>query len=116
MEKDIVPFQKVVFYDSLDSMLMGLTSGEVTALSVPDCTAKYLCAANDQVKQVILYHPEKGEGFSQDLLNMLSNGYSFMMLEENSDLRDQFDQAIDEMKEDGTLRPTSQMQPRVVKQ
>jgi ABC-type amino acid transport substrate-binding protein len=70
---------------------------------VPDCTAKYLCAANDQVEQAILYLPEKAEGFAQELLNALSNGYSFMMLEENSDLRDQFNQAIAEMKEDGTL-------------
>ena len=92
-----------VFYDSLDAMLMGLMSGEVSALNVPDCTAQYLCAANDQVEQSVLYHPEKAEGFSQDLLNRLSNGYSFMMLEENSELRDQFDQAIDEMKADGTL-------------
>jgi ABC-type amino acid transport substrate-binding protein len=94
---------KSTFYDSLDAMLMGLMSGEVDALNVPDCTAKYLCAENDQVKQKTLYHPEKAEGFSQELLNHLSNGYSFMMLEENSDLRDQFDQAIAEMKEDGTL-------------
>ena len=94
---------KSTFYDSLDAMLMGLTSGEVTALNVPDCTAKYLCAENDQVKQKTLYHPEKAEGFAQDLIGALCNGYSFMMLEENSDLRDQFDQAIDEMKADGTL-------------
>jgi ABC-type amino acid transport substrate-binding protein len=103
VEKDAVPFQEIVFYDSLDAMLMGLTSGEVSALSVPDCTARYLCAANDQVEQLILYHPEKAEGFTQDLLPVLSNGYSFMMLEENSELRDQFDQVIAEMKEDGTL-------------
>ena len=88
VEKDAVPFQEIVFYDSLDAMLMGLTSGEVSALSVPDCTARYLCAANDQVEQLILYHPDKAEGFTQDLLPVLSNGYSFMMLEENSELRD----------------------------
>ena len=63
----------------------------------------HLCAANDQVEQAVLYHPEKAEGFAQDLLDQLCNGYSFMMLEENSELRDQFDQAIAEMKEDGTL-------------
>jgi ABC-type amino acid transport substrate-binding protein len=94
---------KVVFYDSLDAMLMGLMSGEVDALNVPDCTAKYLTNSNDQIKQSILYHPEKAEEFSQNLLNRICNGYSFMMLEENSDLRDQFDQVIAEMKEDGTL-------------
>ena len=103
LEKGVGPFDTVIFYDSLDAMLMGLTSGEVTALSVPDCTAKYLCAANDQVEQAVLYHPEKAEGFALDVLTRLCNGYSFMMLEENSDLKDQFDQAIAEMKSDGTL-------------
>lgn len=88
----------------LEAMLMGLTSGEVVALSVPDCTARYLCAANDQVQQVVLYHPEKAEGFARDMVDVLCNGYSFMMLEENSDLRDQFDQVIAEMKEDGKLK------------
>ena len=93
----------MVPYDSLDAMLMGLTSGEVDYIDVPDSTARYLCRANDQVKQAVLYHPEKVEGFSQELVDRLSNGYSFMMLEENSDLRDQFDQVIAEMKKDGTL-------------
>lgn len=74
-----------------------------SALAMPDCTAKYLTSVNDQVRQSILYHPEKAEGFSQSLLNILCNGYSFMMLEENSDLRDQFDQVTDEMRSDGTL-------------
>lgn len=97
------PLQNIIFYDSLDTMLMGLQSGEVSALDIPDCTAKYLCAVNDEVKQIILYHPEKAEGFSQNLLDRLSNGYSFMMLEENSALRDQFDQVIAEMAADGTL-------------
>ena len=95
--------QNTIFYDSLDAMLMGLMAGEVSAIDVPDCTAHYLCAVNDQIKQIIFFHPEKAEGFSQRLLGRISNGYSFMMLEKNSDLRDQFDQAIAEMKADGTL-------------
>ena len=103
LDQSGAPFQKVVFYDSLDSMLMGLISGEVDTLNVPDSTAKYLSSVNDQVKQISFYYPEKAEGFSQDLLDQICNGYSFMMLEENSDLRDQFDQVIAEMKEDGTL-------------
>ena len=103
LDQSGAPFQKVVFYDSLDSMLMGLISGEVDTLNVPDSTAKYLSSVNDQVKQISFYYPEKAEGFSQDLLDQICNGYSFMMLEENSDLRDQFDQVVAEMKEDGAL-------------
>ena len=93
----------MVPYDTLDAMLMGLLSGEVGEIEVPDCTAKYLCAVNDRVKQRVLYHPEKAEGFSKDLIDKLDSGYSFLMLEENSSLRDQFDQVIEAMKADGTL-------------
>ena len=78
--EQVTPIQDNVFYDSLDAMLMSLTSGEVGVLSVPDSTAKYLTNVNDQVKQVVFWYPEKAEGFSQDLLNWIGNGYSFMML------------------------------------
>ena len=98
------PVVNVIFYDSLNAMLFGLQSGEISAMTLPDCTAKYLTSANDQLKQPILYYPEKAEEFSQDLLNVLCNGYSFMMLEENIELRDQFNQVIEEMKKDGTMK------------
>ena len=103
IDEPAAPLETTVFYDSLDAMLLGLLSGEVSALSMPDCTAKYLTNVNDQVRQSIIYYPEKAEGFSKVLLNHLCNGYSFMMLEENSDLRDQFDQVTEEMRSDGTL-------------
>ncbi len=98
-----LPRTHMIPYDTLDAMLMGLLSGEVREIEVPDCTAKYLCAVNDRVKQAMLYHPEKADEFSQDLLGRLGSGYSFMMLEKNSGLRDQFDQVIEAMKADGTL-------------
>ena len=98
-----IPRTHMIPYDSLDAMLMGLLSGEINAIEVPDCTAKYLCAVNDRVKQAVFFHPEKADEFSQDLIGWLGSGYSFMMLEKNSGLRDQFDQAIEAMKADGTL-------------
>ena len=101
--REKIPQNDVILYDSMDAMLMSLMSGEVIGLNVPSSTAQYLCAVNDRVEQDILYHPEKAEGFSQDLLNRICIGYSFMMLEKSSDLRDQFDKAIEEMKADGTM-------------
>ena len=98
-----IPRTHMIPYDSLDAMLMGLLSGEVNAIEVPDCTARYLCAVNDRVKQAVFFHPEKADEFSKNLINRLGSGYSFMMLEENSGLRDQFDQVIEAMKADGTL-------------
>ena len=46
-----IPRTHMIPYDSLDAMLMGLLSGEINAIEVPDCTAKYLCAVNDRVKR-----------------------------------------------------------------
>jgi hypothetical protein len=99
----VIPLTHMVPYDTLDAMLMGLLSGEVDVIEIPDCTAKYLCAVNDRVKQAAFFHPEKADEFSQDLIDRLGSGYSFLLLEENSGLRDQFDQAIEAMKADGTL-------------
>lgn len=97
------PRTKMIAYDSLDALFMALQTGEINAVDVPSCTARYMCAVNDQVKQAVLYHPEKAQGFSQDLLDRLCSGYSFMMLEENTELRDQFNEAISAMKTDGAL-------------
>ena len=103
LTEHVIPATDLVPYDTLDAMLMGLLSGEVDVIEIPDCTARYLCAVNDRVKQAAFFHPEKADEFSQDLIDKLGSGYSFLLLEENSGLRDQFDQVIEAMKADGTL-------------
>jgi ABC-type amino acid transport substrate-binding protein len=50
------------------------------------------------------YHPEKATGISELALSTLSNGYAFMLKEENVALRDELDAQITAMKEDGTLQ------------
>ena len=90
-------------YDSLNSMLMGLQSGEVIAIKVPYYTARYLCATNDNLA-TLEYHPENAVGVASFAINALSDGFSFMMKEENAALRDEFDAQIKAMKADGTLK------------
>ena len=101
-----VPDGKPVYhyYDSLNAMLMGLQAGEVIAIKVPSYTAKYLCAADDTLMAVSEYHPEKATPTTEWALSLFSDGYSFMMKEENAALRDAFDAQITAMKEDGTLQ------------
>ena len=101
-----VPDGKPVFhyYDSLNAMLMGLQAGEVIAIKVPYYTAKYLCAADDTLMAISEYHPEKATPTTEWALSLFSDGYSFMMKEENAALRDAFDAQITAMKEDGTLQ------------
>ena len=94
---------QVRFYDTMDALLMALQAGEIDAIQAPKSTADYLCATNDRLVQPSVFNFPESDDFVQDLLNRISDGYAFMMLEANADLRDQFDQAIADMKADGTL-------------
>ena len=91
-------------YDSLNAMLMGLQSQEVNFIIVPWSTGKYLCSVNDELKMTTEYHPENATKATDWALSRISDGYSFMMKKENTELRDTFDAQITAMKEDGTLQ------------
>lgn len=82
---------------------MALQAGEIDAIQTPKSTADYLCGANDQLVQPGIFTFPDSDAFIQDLLNRFSDGYAFMMLEANANLRDQFNQAIADMRADGTL-------------
>ena len=92
------------YYDTLDAMLMALQAGEVKGISVPYYTGKYLCALNEGIRTSAEYHPEKVTESARKALDRISDGYSFMMKEDNAELRDTFDAQIAAMKEDGTLQ------------
>ena len=92
------------YYDTLDALLMALQAGELDGVNVPYYTARYLCSTNDGLKLREEFHPENVSGVSEFALSVLSDGFSFMMKEENAELRDAFDAQITAMKEDGTLQ------------
>ena len=92
------------YYDTLEGMLMALQSGELNSINVPYYTARYLCSINDNLKLRAEYHPEKANEFCAWVLSILSDGYSFMMKEDNAELRDAFNAQLTAMKEDGTLQ------------
>ena len=91
-------------YDSLNALLMALQSGEVGDIKLPYYTARYLCSTNTGLKIREEYYPEKATGVAEWALSILSDGYSFMMKEDNTELRDAFDTQIAAMKDDGTLQ------------
>jgi ABC-type amino acid transport substrate-binding protein len=94
----------VKFYDTLDSMVLGLLSGEIISFDIYSCVAKYICARNDQLVNYVTYDTTSDRsGFVAEVLDRFSNGFSFMMLESKTALRDEFNQAIEAMKADGTL-------------
>ena len=94
---------QIRFYDTTDALLMALQAGEIDAIQASKSTADYLCGTNDRLVQPSVFNFPESDAFVQDLLNRISDGYAFMMLEANADLRDQFDRAIADMKADGTL-------------
>ena len=95
---------EIRFYDSRNALLLALGSGEVKVIKVPYYTARYFCSTNDRMMITADYYPEKATGIAAWALGLLSDGYSFMLKEENTALRDEFDAQITAMKEDGTLQ------------
>ena len=80
----------VHFYNSLMTMLMGLRSGKVDEIILPESTGRYVMNLNSNYQ---------GENYT----SMFTLRLSFGFLEGNEKLRDEFNAAISAMREDGTL-------------
>ncbi len=103
-EESISRRKKTVYFDSLEAMLMSLMSGDLYGIRVPYYTGKYLCTTNDQLEMKRDYHPEKMTPAAQWIVDRVSDGYSFMMKEENAALLEAFNTQIKAMQQDGTLQ------------
>lgn len=78
------------YFDDLDSMLLALNNGKVDAIETVKCTAEYIKNRNDNVD----YADSKGLEFCN---------YSMMTMQENSEVFNILNNAITEIKADGTL-------------
>lgn len=95
----------VIFYDELNEMLLGLKVGDISGMEVYGKVAGYLCATNDDLCMLInTDNPAETDCSAIPLYqNMVRNDFAFMLMKGREALRDEFNKAIDEMKEDGTL-------------
>lgn len=96
----------IVYFDTLDAMLMALNAGDVNYISIFSTTAAYLCANDDRPIQLLSYQgvEDAESAFVRRMFkDVLSNDFAFMMLEGNEALRDEFSAAIADIKADGTL-------------
>ena len=93
----------VIFYDTLDAMLMALQAEDIGVAEVPQCTADYLCAQNDKIVARGRFDLSNANGFTKRVAARLGVGYAFMTTEDKTALRDELDAALTEMKADGTL-------------
>ena len=62
-----------------------------------------LISSNDSFKEEDLYAQATKEETKQAIDAVYSDGFSFMLTEDNKDLRDELNKAITDMKQDGTL-------------
>ena len=100
---DSITEPRVIFYDTLDAMLMALEAGDIDSAEVPVCVADYLCAHNDKLTTRGSFDLSNADDFTKQVAYRLGAGFSFLTTEDKADIRDVLDQAITEMKADGTL-------------
>ena len=95
----------IVYYDTLDALLMALNAGDINNIEIYQSVARYLCATNDNlVIGASLDTGKASETFAELVQNGINgNDFAFLMMEDNAALRDEFNAAIADMKADGTL-------------
>ena len=100
-----VPEADVIFYDNLGAMQMALESADIDGMEIPKSTADYLIANNDKMQ--MRFGSGKFDQLNEEdqrfIERLYSTGFAFMMREDSEQLRDDFDDALEDMKEDGTL-------------
>lgn len=101
---------QIKFYDSLNAMLMALNSGEVDAIFVHNAVADYLCARDDELFYINKFVAPDAEGYAGASLTarLVENGFhsdefAFMLMEGNEALRDAFNEALNDMEDEGVL-------------
>ncbi|MBR0289159.1 MAG: transporter substrate-binding domain-containing protein [Selenomonadaceae bacterium] len=80
------------FYDSLKLMQLGIESGDIEAISTYKSVADYLVANNNKFEIV-----------KHDALNKLEDSFCFAVRKDETQLKDDLNKTIGEMKSDGTL-------------
>ena len=102
---------EAVEFDNLNSMVMSLNAGRIDGMIVYFTVGSYLCRQNENLTSWLEYS-EMEKIYGEEMLNIknkfildqiLGTDFSFLMMEDHLALRDEFNQAIADMKADGTL-------------
>ena len=92
---------EIVFFDSLDAMLMALDADQIDAIDLNYSTAEYLCANDDRLAILMDYSDPDENMLSEFALNgPMGFDFSMMLQEENQSLADELTEAIDSIDED----------------
>ena len=102
---------EAVEFDNLNSMVMSLNAGSIDGMIVYFTVGSYLCRQNENLTSWLDYS-EMEKIYGGEMTNIknrfildqiLGTDFSFLMMEDRAALRDEFNQAIADMKADGTL-------------
>lgn len=102
---------EAVEFDSLNSMVMSLNAGTIDGMIVYFTVGSYLCRQNENLTSWLDYS-EMEKIYGGEMTNIknrfildqiLGTDFSFLMMEDHAALRDEFNQAIADLKADGTL-------------
>jgi ABC-type amino acid transport substrate-binding protein len=101
---------EAVEFDNLNSMVMSLNAGTIDGMIVYFTVGSYLCRQNENLTSWIDYgemeriYTEEMNIKNRFILDqILGTDFSFLMMEDRFALRDEFNQALADMKADGTL-------------
>lgn len=95
---------EIIYFDTLNSMVMALDSDQVDAIDLNRSTAEYLCANNEGLAILMDYEVNEETVLTEFVFNSLLNiDYSLMLSEENQALADELSETIIAMEDDGTL-------------
>ena len=83
--------QKTTYYNNFNSMQMGLTAGNIDAIRTYGSVADYMIKQNDKLQ------------IKDSQAIQLVDNFSCAMREDDTELKNEFDAAIDAMSKDGTL-------------
>ena len=93
---------EIVYFDTLDAMLMALNAGDIDEMELCDATARYLTHSDPGLVQVVTVSDAADENtfarFAQE--GLMSNNFAFMFMEDNAALRDEFDAALASISEE----------------
>ncbi len=91
------PSFEIVYFDTLDAALMALNAGDIDGLEVYETVAQYLTHSDPGLVQVMTFSEDADENaFARYVREgLLSNDFAFMFMEENTALRDEFNDALE---------------------
>ena len=87
---------EIVYFDTLDAMLMALNAEDIDEMDVYETTAQYLTHSDPGLVQFMTFNEgAEDKGFVHLALRChFANDFAFLFMEDNTALRDEFDAAL----------------------